>query len=121
MHCWCAKILGTVGIPLRLGQNFTQTGNERDCFSQAIVTDGYWRRIGGGNALEGRTIRLDYQTYFVIGVWRQRAGTEDMDALGQPSILTPIGCDKTKGTEAGATVTSGDSETQTRSPDISGA
>ena len=93
------NFLGTVGIPLRLGQNFMQTGNERDCFSQAIVTDGYWRRIGGGSALEGRTIRLDYQTYFVIGVLAPSAWLEDMDALGEPSILTPIGCDKTERTD----------------------
>jgi hypothetical protein len=45
----------------------------------------------GGNALDGRTIRLDYQTYVIIGVLAQRAGLEDMDALGQPSILTSIG------------------------------
>jgi predicted permease len=93
------NFLGTLGVPLRLGQDFTHSGNESDCFNQAIVTEGYWRRMGGGNALDGRTIRLDYQTYFIIGVLAQRAGLEDMDALGQPSILTPIGCDPAKGPE----------------------
>jgi putative ABC transport system permease protein len=93
------NFLGTLGVPLRLGQDFTHSGNERDCFNQAIVTEGYWRRMGGGNALGGRTIRLDYQTYIIIGVLAQRAGLEDMDALGQPSILTPIGCDPAKGPE----------------------
>ena len=93
------NFLGTVGMPLRLGQDFRQTGNERDCFSQAIVTDGYWRRMGGGNALEGRTIQLDYQTYMVIGVLAPSAGLEDMDALGEPSILTPIGCNTAERTD----------------------
>jgi predicted permease len=87
------KFLGTLGMPLRLGQDFTQSGNEADCFGQAIVTDGYWRRMGGGNALVGRTIRLDYQTYVITGVLAPSAALEDMDALNGPSILTPIGCD----------------------------
>lgn len=93
------NFLSTVGVSLRLGQDFTRSGNERDCFSQAIVTDSYWRRMGGGDALGGRTISLDYQTYSIIGVLAPKAGLEDMDALGQPSILTPIGCDTAKRTD----------------------
>ena len=87
------NFIGTVGLPLRLGQDFTRSSNESDCFNQAIVTDGYWRRMGGGNTLDGRTIKLDYQDYTIIGVLAPRAGLENMDALGEPSILTPIGCD----------------------------
>ena len=90
------NFLATVGVPLRLGQDFRQSGNEADCFNQAIVTDRYWRRIGGGDALDGRTIHLDYRTYAVIGVLASGEALEDMDALGQPSILTPIGCDPAK-------------------------
>jgi hypothetical protein len=94
------NFLRTVGMPPRLGQDFTQSGNETDCFSQAIVTDGYWRRMGGGNALDGRTIRLDYRTYAVIGVVAPSAALEDMDALDGPSILAPIGCDPSNNAES---------------------
>jgi putative ABC transport system permease protein len=90
------NFLGTLGVPLRLGQDFVHSGDENDCLGQAIVTDGYWRRMGGGNALAGRTIRLDYQTYIVVGVLAPSAALEEMDALGGPSILTPIGCDPAK-------------------------
>lgn len=90
------NFLGTLGIPFELGQDFTHSGNESDCFNQAIVTDGYWRRLGGGNTLDGRTIQLDYRTYVIIGVLVPNATIDDMEALGQPSILTPIGCDRTK-------------------------
>jgi len=90
------NFLGTLGIPLRLGQDFTHSGNESDCFSQAIVTDGYWRRMGGDNTLDGRTIQLDYRTYVIIGVLAPNAAIDEMEAFGQPSILTPIGCDRTK-------------------------
>jgi predicted permease len=94
------NFIGTLGVPLRLGQDFTQSGNERDCFGQAIVTENYWRRMGGGNALDRRTIRLDYQTYIIIGVLAPRVALEDIDALGEPSILTPIGCDPAKHTDS---------------------
>lgn len=90
------NFLGTLGMPLRMGQDFRQSGNEADCFSQAIVTDGYWRRMGGGPALDGRTVQLDYQTYVVIGVLAPQAAMEDIDAFDDASILTPIGCDPAK-------------------------
>lgn len=90
------NFLATLGIPLRMGHNFTHSGNESDCFNQAIVTDGYWRRMGGGNALDGRTIQLDYKTYGIIGVLSSSAALDDLEAFGQPSILTPIGCDTAK-------------------------
>ena len=90
------KFLSELGLPLRLGHDFTQSGNEKDCFGQAIVTERYWQRMGGGDALVSRTLQLDYQTYTVIGVVASRAPLEDMDGLDQPSILTPIGCDPAK-------------------------
>jgi predicted permease len=90
------NFLRTLGSPLRLGQDFTSSGNENDCFRQAIVTDAYWRRMGGGNALDGRTIQLDYRTYAIIGVLAPTMDLESMDAIGGPSILTPIGCDAAK-------------------------
>ena len=90
------NFLPTLGIPLRLGRDFTHSGNEIDCFNQAIVTDGYWRRMGGGDVLDDRTIQLDYKTYTIIGVMPASAGLDDLEAFGQPSILTPIGCDATK-------------------------
>jgi hypothetical protein len=90
------NFLRTLGSPLLLGQDFTSSGNESDCFGQAIVTDGYWRRMGGGNVLDGRTIQLDYRTYVIIGVLAPSAELEDMEAIGGPSILTPIGCDAAK-------------------------
>jgi hypothetical protein len=62
------NFLGTLGAGLALGQDFTQTGNEADCLDQAIVTDTYWHRMGGGNSLAGRTLQLDHKTYAIIGV-----------------------------------------------------
>jgi hypothetical protein len=100
MRCSCRRTLSAYSaFRCDWGQDFTHSGNERDCFHQAIVTNGYWRRMGGDNALDGRTIKLDYQTYIIVGVLAPRAGLEDIDALGQPSILTPIGCDPARDPE----------------------
>ena len=82
--------LGTLGANLALGHDFTQTGNEADCLDQAIVTDAYWRRMGGGNSLAGRTLQLDYKTYVVIGVL---APIETGGNLDGSKVLTPISCD----------------------------
>ena len=90
------NFLSTLGSRLWLGQDFTPSGNDSDCFGQAIVTDSYWRRMGGGHALDGRTLQLDYRTYVIIGVLAPGAELEDMEAIGGPSILTPIGCDQAK-------------------------
>lgn len=90
------NFLSTVGVQLRLGKDFTRSGNERDCLGEAIVTDGYWRRMGGASALDGHTLQLDYRTYVIIGVLAPSATLDDLDALGQPSILTPLGCDPAK-------------------------
>lgn len=95
------NFIATLGIPLQLGHDFTQSGNENDCFNQAIVTNGYWRRIGGGNALGDRTLSLDYKAYTIIGVLAPSVTLEDMEALGQPSILTVIGCDPAKNLSRG--------------------
>jgi predicted permease len=90
------SFLATLGVSLQLGHDFTRSGNESDCFGQAIVTEGYWRRMAGGSTLGDQTIQLDYRTYHVIGVLASSAALEEMDGLGQPSILTPIGCDPEK-------------------------
>lgn len=83
----------TLGLVFTLGHDFTQSGNESDCFGEAIVSYSYWQRMGGGSTLVDRTIQLDYRTYAVIGVLAPDMELTDMEALGEPSILTPIGCD----------------------------
>ena len=50
------NFLSTLGVSLAVGRDFTQTGNEADCLDQAIVTDAYWRRMGGNSSLTGRTL-----------------------------------------------------------------
>ena len=90
------NFIKTLGVQLQFGQDFTPSGNEGDCFGQAIVTDVYWRRMGGGNELATRSLQLDYRTYAIIGVLAPSAALEDLEAIGAPSILTPIGCDPRK-------------------------
>ena len=88
------NFLSTLGASLALGHDFAQTGHESDCLEQAIVSDAYWRRMGGGSSLADRTLRLDHKTYAIVGVLAASAVFEGPDV--PPSILTPIGCDLTK-------------------------
>src|ERR1700731_2571343 len=39
----------TLGTRFALGTGWSITGNEQDCSSQAIVSGGYWKRLGGGS------------------------------------------------------------------------
>jgi predicted permease len=87
------NFLGTLGASFALGTDFTQTGNEADCLNQAIVTDAYWHRMGGGNSLAGRTLQLDHKTYAVIGVL---APIETGGNLDGSKVLTPLGCDQAR-------------------------
>lgn len=90
------NFLSTLGPGLALGHDFTHTGQEGDCFGQAIVSDAYWRGMGGGRTLANRTLQLDHKTYTIIGVLTASAVLKEIDALDDPSILTPIGCDPAK-------------------------
>jgi predicted permease len=83
----------TLGATLALGHNFTHSGNEADCLDQAIVTDAYWRRMGGGKSLAGYTLQLDHRSYAVIGVL---APIETGGNLDGSAILTPLSCDQGK-------------------------
>ena len=87
------NFLSTLGASLRLGHDFTQTGNETDCLGQAIVTDAYWHRMGGGKSLTGHTLQLDHKTYAVIGVL---APIETGGNLDGSAVLAPLSCDQGK-------------------------
>jgi predicted permease len=90
------NFLGTLGAGFALGHDFAQTGREGDCFHQAIVSNKYWRRIGGGASLAGRTLLLDRHIYAITGVLSAGSALEGADALADPAVLTPIGCDPQK-------------------------
>lgn len=90
------NFFGTLGVTFAMGHDFARTPLETDCFQQAVVSYAYWQRMGGGNSLAGRTLQLDHATYAVIGVLSARSALEGTDALWDPDIFTPIGCDPKK-------------------------
>lgn len=87
------NFLGTLGVSLALGHDFTETGNEADCLDQAVVTDSYWRRMDGGKSLTGRTLQLDHKTYSIVGVL---GPIETGGILDGAAILTPLACNQIK-------------------------
>ena len=49
----------TLGTRFALGAGWPMTGNEQDCSSQAVVSGGYWKRLGGGEELGNKVVNLD--------------------------------------------------------------
>lgn len=43
------NFFSTLGANFALGGDLPQTGNERDCTGQAIVSAGFWKRLSGGS------------------------------------------------------------------------
>src|SRR6202012_4188752 len=62
------NFFSTLGASFALGQDFPQTGNERDCTSQAIVSGDFWKRLGGGSTLGARTLEINRRTFHITGV-----------------------------------------------------
>ena len=83
----------TLGTRFALGTSWPITGNEQDCSSQAIVSGGYWKRLGGGPALENRTLNLDGRDYQIAGVLPTEQAIEGSSGLNQPEVFVQIGCD----------------------------
>ena len=87
------NFLSALGIPLALGHDFAQTGNEHDCYSEVIVSGAFWNRLGGGSSLGNRTLEIDRHTYQIVGVLPVAQEMEGPDAFNHPEVLLPIGCD----------------------------
>jgi len=83
----------TLGTSFALGANWPITGNEQDCNQLAIVSAGYWRRIGGGSALGNRILNLDNRDFHIVGVLPANQELEGSYALNRPEVFLPIGCD----------------------------
>ncbi len=87
------NFLSTLQARLALGQDFTRTGNERDCLSQVLVSGPYWKQLGGGSTLGRRTLEIDRHTYQIAGVLATSQPIESPASLDNPDILIPAGCD----------------------------
>jgi predicted permease len=83
----------TLGTRFALGTNWPITGNEQDCSSQAIVSGGYWRRLGGGRVLGDKKLNLDGRDFQIAGVLPLEQTIEGSYGLNQPEAFVQIGCD----------------------------
>jgi predicted permease len=83
----------TLGTRFALGSSWPITGNEQDCSSQAIVSDGYWKRLGGGNVLSDKKLNLDGRDFQIAGVLPLEQAIEGSYGFNQPEVFVQIGCD----------------------------
>lgn len=87
------SFFSTLGIRTTLGTSWPITGNEQDCTGQAIVSGGYWKRLGGGSELGRRTLNFDQREYVIAGVLPTDKAIEGSFDLNQPEVFVPVGCD----------------------------
>jgi putative ABC transport system permease protein len=87
------NFFSTLGATFALGGDLPQTGNERDCTSQVVVSGGFWKRLGGGSNLGARTLEINRRTFQITGVLPLSQTIEGTQSLNQPDIFVPTGCD----------------------------
>jgi predicted permease len=83
----------TLGTRFALGASWPITGNEQDCSSQAVVSGGYWRRLGGKGILGDRKLNLDGRDFDIAGVLPLEQTIEGVGELNQPEVFLQVGCD----------------------------
>lgn len=84
--------LSTLDASFFLGQDFLRTGSITECTAQAIVSAPYWKRLGGGNQLDGRTLDINGRTFQIAGVLSLNQPIEGPSPLDNPDILIPVAC-----------------------------
>ena len=84
----------TLGTRFALGSGWPMTGNDQDCSSQAVVSGGYWKRLGGGEELGNKVVNLDGRDFQISGVLPVEQAIEGSYNLNQPEVFVPIGCDR---------------------------
>ncbi len=93
-----ANFIGVVGLPTALGRSF-RPGVEGDK-PEAILSHALWvRRFGSDPGVVGRTVRIDENSYEVVGVLAPKAAFPDDAELWTraprdvPEVGLPIGAD----------------------------
>jgi putative ABC transport system permease protein len=83
----------TLGTRFAVGTTWPITGNEQDCSSLAVVTGGYWKRLGGDSVLGNRMLNLEGRDFQIAGVLPPEQSIEGSYGLNQPEVFVQIGCD----------------------------
>lgn len=86
------NFFATLGAHFVLGGDLPQTGNERDCTGQAIVSGLFWKRLGGGSRLDARTLQIDRRSFQITGVL-PISETIEGHGVNRPDVFLPTGCD----------------------------
>jgi putative ABC transport system permease protein len=82
-----SNFLPTLGIHPILGRNFSGEEDRPHAPHVALISYAIWRaRFGGNPVAIGRTIRLDYQAFRIVGVL---PASFEMPQLGEADVLVP--------------------------------
>ena len=87
------SFFSTLGTRFAMGGSWPMTGNEADCSSLAVVSGGYWKRLGGGGTLGKRVLNLDNRDFQIAGVLPVEQAIEGSFDLNLPEVFVQLGCD----------------------------
>lgn len=87
------SFFSTLGTHFAVGTSWPITGDEQDCTSQAVVSGGYWKRLGGGSVLGNRMLNLEGRDFQISGVLPLEETIEGSYGLNHPEVFVQIGCD----------------------------
>lgn len=62
------ELFSVLGVPPMLGRSFEPTDDVQGAATVAVISYGLWQELGASNNVVGSLIRLDGQSYSVIGV-----------------------------------------------------
>lgn len=80
-----ANFFAVVGEKPAMGRSFLAEEQEPGKDRVVVLSDGFWRRkFGADPSILGRTLRLDEQSYAIVGVYRGLAGF--------PAVARTFGC-----------------------------
>ena len=96
-----ANFFSTLGVQFALGRNFRADEDRPGQNHEVILAHSTWReRFGSDDQIVGKSIRLNDQSYAVIGVlpadFIYASSAEDFQARRQPDVWVPIALDAEK-------------------------
>jgi len=90
----------TLGARFALGASWPMNGNEQDCTSQAIVSNAYWNRMGGGSTLDNRTLNLAGRDFSIAAVLPAKRLKEPTSSINPRSSYLLVATAKSGRTRA---------------------